>query len=155
MVKKGFLLILATLIIFIFIGCAGEQKSLDEKGIKILSMSSSMGGVKGEEGNYNKQRFSYDLTLHNYEDNNFFITSVEPILGDKIKDRIVNKDIKVIVSSEIKSKQSLSVKGEITINTENLSKEEIIALEPYIEEFKITEERVITFKNKRINDLTK
>ena len=39
MAKKGFLLILLALIIFIFIGCAGEQKSLDEKGVYEQSVS--------------------------------------------------------------------------------------------------------------------
>lgn len=155
MVKKGILLLLATTIILLFIGCAQDQKRLDEKGIKILSMVSSLGGVEDEENNFDKQRFSYNLTLHNYEDNDLFVKSVEPLLGGKIKDRILSEDIKVLVNSEIKSKQSLSVSGEIIIDTENLSKEEIIALEPYIKEFKITEERVIKIENQRTNDLVK
>lgn len=157
MIKKGFLLILATTITFLLIGCGAEEQksSLGEEGIKITNMVSSMGGVKGEENNFNKQRYSYNLTLHNYDDNNFFINSVEPILGDKIKDRVVEKDIKVLVNSEIKSKQSLKVSGEIIIYTENLSKEEIDALEPYIKEFKITEERVVKLENRKTNDLAK
>ena len=142
MEKKGFWFILATAIILIFFGCAKEQKSLDGKGIKILSLVSTRAGVKGEENNFDKQRFIYYLTLHNYEDENFFVKSVEPVFGEKIQDRIVSKNVKVLVNREIKSKQSLSVSGEIIIDTENLSKEEIIAIEHYIKEFKIVEKEL-------------
>ncbi len=147
---KKLTLLLVVLLMVSLTGCysQGENRTMKE-GIKIIGMVSSLGAVKGEEDNFERQSYRYSVTIQNYDKSDYNIISIQPVLGSDFLKRVENKENKVIVNGTLPSEQSLTIDGEIIFETKGLSKEEIIGMEPFIEKFNILEERVLEVNNNR------
>ena len=126
----------------IFSGCSSNLND-ENNNIKIGTIVTSIGSVEGDENNFNRQALKYTLYLINNGEDDIFVISIEPILGKDFSEIVETKNNKLVVNKNISGKQSMEIKGVIVFDATNLSKQEIIDL-IFIEEFKITEERVIT-----------
>lgn len=141
MIKKVITMFLIS-ILLLSAGCSKDNAE-SKAGIDITGMSSSIGAVGENTNDFETQSFKYSVSLTNNEAAAINIVSVKPILSEKFLERVSNKDTVIQVNRTISQGSSLDVAGEIIFDAKGLTKEQIIGLEPFIKEFRITEERTI------------
>ena len=66
-----------------------------------------------------------------------------PILSEKFLSLVIDKDVTLEVNKIIEKSGILNLSGEIVFNTKGLEKQDILNLQPFVKEVKITEERII------------
>jgi hypothetical protein len=140
--KNNITILIATL--FLLAGCTA-QSALDKSSttVDITSIVSSIGATGENTNDFETQSFKYTVTLTNNETESITIVSVTPVLSEKFLERVSNKDTTVQVNKTIPQGSSLDVSGGIVFNAKGLTKEQIMALEPFVKEIKIMEEKVI------------
>lgn len=147
MVKKSIIIIaISILCIFILLtGCNNTKTQVQPKGgLKISSWSSGLGGVN--ETDLDKTKFSYSINLTNENETNIFIKSIQPSLNEKIINKILSEDNTVIVNKDIKSNETIEINGEIIVDTKGLAKSDIVNLEPFITDIKVSIEETLSLK---------
>ncbi|KUG02877.1 hypothetical protein ASZ90_019743 [hydrocarbon metagenome] len=120
-------------------GCTQVQQS--SKGLQICSMTSAIGAV--EEDTIDQQRISYAINIRNDSDQQTYISFVEPLLAAGINGRLLSGDTRVEVKKKVAAHGSLDIKGEFIFDSKNLSKQDIIAMEPIITGYRIGTEQQI------------
>lgn len=141
-------LIIALILLFILLvmtactnfGYRGRE-SKDNVGLQIYSMSTGLGAVSKE--NTDQHHLTYIINLSNEDAKDVDIKWIEPVLGKGIKDRVEQEDLRLVIEKTIPVKGALKIEGMIIFNTLNLSKEDIIALEPFITGIKVGSEKTI------------
>lgn len=124
--KKLFIFI--GLVIFTISGCSNLPDVKDEK-LEIINWQSSIGAIDDDLENFDKQKYSYHLSLGNKAKTEFKSESVEIVLTDWIKQKqIENKVTELTYGIE-----SIIIKGYIIFDTKGLSKEEIVRQTPFID----------------------
>jgi uncharacterized lipoprotein NlpE involved in copper resistance len=147
MFRKSIITIVISILCgFIFLaGCNNTKTQVQTKcGLKINSWSSGLGGVN--EIDLDKTKFSYSINLTNQNENNTFIKSIQPSVNEKIKNKIISKDIVVTVNKDIKPNETIQINGEIIVNTKGLTKSDIVKLEPFITDIKVLTEETVSLK---------
>lgn len=139
--KKVSILVFAV-ILLLFTACSKESAE-SRPDIEISSISTSIGAVGNGSGNIETQSYKFNITMINNEAEDINIVSVKPVLSDKFLERVLNGDEPIQVDKVILKGGSLEVSGEIIFDAKGLTKEQIINLEPFIKEVRITEERTI------------
>jgi len=66
-----------------------------------------------------------------------------PILSTAFASLVSDENVTLDINKTILKEGSIDISGEIIFNAKGLSKEDIADLQPFIEEVKITEERII------------
>jgi hypothetical protein len=112
-------------------------------GIDINSITSSIGAVGENINDIETQSFKYTMTLTNNDIADITIVSVEPVLSEEFIERASNGDRIIQVNKLIPHGSSLDVSGEIVFDAKGLTKEQIVAMEPFVKDIKIVEERII------------
>ena len=146
MIKKpGILFMIA---VFLFLAaCSTNSTSgagiINKAGIEINNISSSIGAVGENTNDIETQSFKYTITVTNNDAQDITVVSINPELSKKFSERVSDKDTEVKVNKTISSGGSLDISGEIIFDANGLSKEQIVGLEPFIENIKIFEERTI------------
>lgn len=147
MEKQKFIFILGYILLgFLLIGC-NTSNPVSKTGLQIYDMSTALGAV--DNNNIDKQKLSYSVTVTNEENREIYVKSIKPILGNGISSKVITEDLTVMVEKSIPANKSLTINGEIIINTEGLSKVQILDLEPFITDFKIVFEQIIELKSKK------
>jgi hypothetical protein len=126
--KKIGLFIIPLILLLVLTGCISSQ-ARGPAGLQITGMSSSIGGVEGQLA---KQKFNYTFTVQNNGSQEIFIQSMSPVLSTSIAGKVLNEQISVPVNKAIAPEQRIDISDELWLDTRNLSKEEIVALEPFI-----------------------
>ncbi|MFD1928900.1 hypothetical protein ACFSFY_12735 [Sporosarcina siberiensis] len=121
------LLIFMGLIIFIISGCSNPT-IVDDQGLDVIGMQSGIGTIDDSE-DFDKQKFSYDITLSNKAEMEVKRESVEIVLTDWIK----QKQIENIITELTFDTESIIIKGHVNFDTKGLSKEEIVSHGPFID----------------------
>lgn len=124
------------------INASSNDSEKNQNGLQVSDMSTALGAV-GDS--LDKTKFSYTITIYNKEDENIYISCVEPILGKDVKDRLISSDLKVDVEKTVSTNGSVEIKGEIIFDTKNMTKQQIMELEPFITGIKVSSEKVINF----------
>lgn len=146
MLKKSIMtIIISILFTFIFFtGCSTKTQIQAKGGLKINSWSSGLGSVNGT--NLDNTKFSYTVNLTNENENIIFIKSIQPSVNEKLKNKIISKDIVVTVNKDIKPNETTQINGEIIVDTKGLTKSDIVKLEPFITDIKVLSEETIRLK---------
>ena len=148
MLRKSIITItILTLGVFNFIfltGCNTQTHMKIESGLKINSWSSGLGSFN--ETDLDKTKFSYSIDLTNENENSIFIKSIQPSVNETIKDRILNKEMSVNVDRDIRPNDTIHITGELIVNTKGLGKSDIVKLEPFITDIKVSIEENISLK---------
>jgi hypothetical protein len=142
---KGIIAVLVLSMLIVFTGCS-KDSAQEDTALVVVSMSSGIGGIEGEKDSFERQRFSYELTLYNGEAEEVYVSWVEPILGEEFQKKTESNDNKITINKLIQSKQALNIKGEIIFNTKGLTKEEIMKLEPFVKDVKVSTEKILKLK---------
>mgnify|MGYP000845339880 FL=1 len=147
MVKKRELLLITFFLLNLmaFSGCTNNNET-NYPGFKVYSWSSSLGSVNNE--NPYLTSYIYDISITNESLENTRIISIEPILSDAVKERLLDKSITVDVNEEVYPHETISVKGSLILNTEGMTKDEISKLNPFIIGIKINSETVVYLEKK-------
>ena len=148
MFKKLIITIIISILgVFIFfMGVNSTKVQIQTKGgLKINGWSSGLGSVN--ETDLDKTKFSYLVNLTNENDKKIFIKSIQPLVNETIKNKIISKEIVVVVNKDIKANETTQIKGEIIIDTKGLGKTDIIKLEPFITDIRISTEETISLKH--------
>lgn len=124
--KKSILSILVFVLLLSLIGCSTQEEiSEDLTDFKMAGMNSGLGG-RGDT--LDESSYSYTIYLQSAKKDIKDIKAVKINPGDLIKNRIIeenNPEIKLLTDN-------LEIQGEIIFNTKGMTKEQILALEPYI-----------------------
>lgn len=136
-------LLLILLIMTLLSGCSTRQVETSKMGLEINSYNTSIGSMTADADNQNIQSYKYSIVITNNDLADINIISIEPLLTQPFSDKITEQEITVEVNKTIPSNGMIEVQGEIIFNSGKLSKEEILAMGPFIEDFKIIEERQI------------
>jgi len=124
--KKNFILL--ALIIFIISGCSDASIEEVSKGLDISNYQTSIGAAD-DSHTFDKQKFSYDITISNQEKIEIKRDSVEIVLTDWIKEKqLENKITDLTFNSE-----SIIMKGYVIFDTKGLNKKEIVGHQPFID----------------------
>jgi len=98
--------------------------------------SSGLGGGK----------LDYSINLTNQSDKNIFIQSVQPLVNETLKNRILSKEMVVTVNKEIKPNKVIAITGEIIVDTEGLKTTDMVKFEPFITDIKVITAQTISLK---------
>ena len=138
--KVSIMLLVSTLLLFV--GCS-RNNTLNIVGIDISGINSSIGAVGENTNDFETQSFKYTITLTNNEATDIQIVSVKPMLSEEFIERVSNNDTIIQVNKTIPQGSSIDITGEIIFDAKGLTKEQIVSMEPFVKEVRITEERII------------
>ena len=138
--KKVLFIIPVFLLILLLSACS---KTDTPGGYKIDNWVTSLGGVGADNAGFaDESRYTYTFYITSGIDNLADVKEVTPVIGDNIKDRLIQNE-----SPQITPKDSyLEVQGEIIFDTKGLTKEQIDALKPYIVSVRIMAESIVDLK---------
>ncbi len=140
---KKRIIITNLIVITLLTACSTNNTTVKKSGIEINAITTSIGAVKNNTNDFNAQSYKYTITLTNNDIEDLAILSVQPTINSKLVTRVLNTETLIHVNKTIVSEDSLEITGEIIFDASDLTKEQIIELEPFIEDIKITEERII------------
>jgi hypothetical protein len=136
MLKKSIIIIITVLCLCVFFtGCTRTTIQSEKKNeLTVLNWGSGLGdGI-----------LSYSIYLTNESNKTFFIKSIQPFINETIKNKILSKEMVVLVNKDIKPNKSLHITGEIMIDTKSLTTSDMTNLKPFITDIKvITEQKII------------
>jgi len=146
MLKKIFFIMISVLCVFLFlIGCNNTKVHNQAKGgLIIRNWSSGLGSVN--ENDLDKSVFSYSIHLTNENEKAVFVKSVQPIVKQNIKNMILSENTSIAVNKTINSNETIEITGEIIVDTKGLTKADIVKLEPFITDMKVSSEETISLK---------
>jgi hypothetical protein len=144
--SKKLITIIFSLFIFVFFtGCNNTKVQVQSKGgLKIYNWSSALGGVN--ENDLDKTKYSYFINLTNENEKTIFIKSVQPSVNEAIKNKILSKKIVIDVNQNVKPNETIKINGEIILDTKGLGKSDIVTLEPFITDIKVSTEETVSLK---------
>jgi|LGVF01.1.fsa_nt_gb hypothetical protein len=141
---RKYLLVLFVIVTILITACSEEvKKDSQEKQLEIHGWTSAIGAV---EGNYETQSFSYTIFLTNEKDSLVNIKWIEPILGEKFKNKVIENELKININKDIPSKEYIEIEGEIIFDAKGMSKQEIVELEPFITYIRVMSDEVVDIK---------
>ncbi|GEM_PF-2001292 len=111
-------------------------------GLKIDSWSYGLGSVS--ESDLDKSVFSYTLNLTNNYEKEILINSIQPLINKSINNRILSMETVIFVNKSIKPNETIQINGKIVFDTKGLGKPDIVKLEPFITDIKVSTEETIS-----------
>jgi len=133
--KKVFILL--ALILLVISGCSNLKKEDDDKnkGFDIGGIQSGIGSID-DTNTFDKQKFSYEITISNKEKTEVKRESIEVVLTEWIEQKqMENKIIELTFDAE-----SIVIKGYVIFDAKGLTKNEIVNHEPFIDGVSIVTE---------------
>lgn len=147
MSKKSIITIIISMV-FVFVFYIGHRsadfKIQTKAGLKVNGWSSGLGSIS--ETDLDKTKFSYSINLTNENGKIIFIKSIQPLVNETIKSKVLSKEIVVNVDKEIKPNEAIEIKGEIIFDTKGLTKSDIVKFEPFITDIKVSTEETVSLK---------
>jgi hypothetical protein len=144
MIKK-IVTVLAVVVLIVsafFLGYRNrESQEIAKGGLKVYSWSSGIGSVN--ELNLDKTSFSYSISLTNENPKETFLKSYELIPNGTIKDRVISHTLTFEINKTIQPYETIQIEGEIILDTTGMSKQGIIALEPFITGIRLSTHEII------------
>jgi hypothetical protein len=140
-------ILISILFIFvIFVVCKNSKSQVEAKGgLKINGWSSALGSVN--ETDLDKTKFTYSINLTNENEKNISLKSIQPSVNEAIKNKIISNNPVVAVNKDIKPNETIEISGELLIDTKGLSKSDIVKLEPFITDIKVSTDETLSLKH--------
>ncbi|MBW9152276.1 hypothetical protein [Clostridium estertheticum] len=133
--------ILCVLVLFVgvinIITVQNHTKALqNQTKSRLVSVYSSI-GLGGD-------KLDYSINLTNKSDKNIFVQSVQPLVNEKLKNRILSKEMMITVNKEIKPDKAIAITGVIIVNTKGLK--DMVKLVPLITDIKVISTETVSLK---------
>jgi hypothetical protein len=104
-------------------------------GIRITDVTVAVGGA---EGGVDRQIISYEVTLQNATQNDVILHWLEPVLSEKISDRLVDDSLRVSVEKTLGANSSLIVAGQFKVDSSGVTKGQITSWEPFFKDMLVS-----------------
>ena len=104
-------------------------------GIRITDVMVAIGGA---EGSVDQQVISYEVTLQNATQNDVILHWLEPVLSEKISDRLVDDSLRVSVEKTLGANSSLIVAGQFRVDSSGVTKGQITSWEPFFKDMLVS-----------------
>ena len=95
------------------------------------------------DANFNVIDQGSTIVVEDNSESDFEIISIKPILSNEFEKLTILDNHKLILNKKILKDKSLEINGEIIFKTSDLTKKEILDLQPFIKEFEVIEKRII------------
>jgi hypothetical protein len=124
-----------TLAIFLLAGCSPADAV--SAGMQVTDLTVAVGGAddSGEQ-----QVVSYEITLQNSSQNDVIVRWIEPVLNENISSRLAGDSPRQSIDKTLGANSSLLINGRITLNTSDVTKEEINDWKPFFKDILISTE---------------
>lgn len=145
MIKKSIIsIVISILCVFLlFIGYNSKKAQIQTKGgLEINEWSFGLGSAN--ETNLDNTKLSYSFNLTNKNNKKIFIKYIQPSINEKIKNKIISKNIVVSVNKDIKPNETIKINGFYIFDTKGLSKSDIEKLEPLLTDIKVSTDETIS-----------
>lgn len=127
---RNILIFLLVLDIILFVELKENSNSSQaEDRLKIVSSTVVLGPIDSTN-NTSIQAFNYDFVLYSEENEEIHLDSVEPIFTKDLLTRVITENHEIIGNKTISPNSTISVKGQVEFNASDLSKEQILNLDP-------------------------
>jgi hypothetical protein len=136
--KFTVLLVAIAAVISTLVSCATASTGKSE--LTIIGINSSIGGT---DDNFSEQQYSYTITLQNNGATEVAVRFIEPVLLEPFVGKARGQDFKVAVDKTIAPEATLEIEGEIPFDARGMSKDQIIAMQPFFDEVKINTDRML------------
>lgn len=80
---------------------------------------------------------SYSFDLVNGDTKSYRVLSVEPMVKGSMTSSVKEQELAVKIEKQIKPKDTVLIKGKLTLDTQNITKEELSGIFPVIISYKI------------------
>jgi len=106
-------------------------------GIQVTDLTVAISGV---DGSGEQQVVSYEITLQNSSQNDVIVRWIEPVLNENISSRLAGDSPRQSIDKTLGANSSLLINGRITLNTSDVTKEEINDWKPFFKDILISTE---------------
>ncbi|GEM_PF-2071244 len=123
---------LLILIVGILIGSSGDTLScgpVPVEGLLIVEGSSWSGS---SDANHSIHLYNYEFDLYNSGQENIYVTEVEPVLAESRLIISSQDSVSRQINSNVAAGSYITINGSIELSTENMSKEEILDIQPIV-----------------------
>ena len=128
-----------TIVLLTSSGSCANSKPV-KSGLAIPSATSSVGG---NTNNPADQIFFYTITLQNTRSTEVTVNYIEPILLDPFATKAKGNDFRVTVDKSIDPGATIEISGEIQFDATGMTKEEIMAMQPFFGEININTDEML------------
>lgn len=128
---KRIMVIIVILIIVMLSGCLESDPKASHEGIVSYSMTTSLGGDAGVT------HLTYNLVITNENKSEYFIESINPVLSQKLRTRLIDENTLVAVNKSLQSMESLEIGDVLSFDTAKMTKDEIQELMDELDEYDI------------------
>jgi hypothetical protein len=125
-------------IISICVSCNSVDTGKSE--LTIVGINSSIGGTAD---NFSEQHYSYTVSLQNNGISAVTVYFIEPVLLEPFAGKAKERDFKVTVEKTMAPKTTIEIDGEIQFDARGMSKDQIIAMEPFFTEVNINIDQLL------------
>lgn len=123
---------LLILMVGILIGSSGDTLScgpVPVEGLLIVEGSSWSGS---SDENHSIHLYNYEFNLYNSGQENIYVTEVEPLLSESQLIISSQDSVSRQINSNVTAGSYITINGSIELSTENMSKEEILDIQPIV-----------------------
>jgi hypothetical protein len=142
--KRSLIILTLFAALLLFSSCAPPDSDMAQSEINITGMVSSIGAASDTPAD---QRFSCTITLQNNGLTDVTIRYIEPVLLGPFIDKARGNDFKIMVNKTIAPEACIEVSGEILFDALGMTKEQIVAMEPFFNEIIINTDKVLPVHN--------
>jgi hypothetical protein len=123
---------LLILMVGILVGSSGNTLSCGPVPVEGLLLVDGSVGVGSLDGNQSIHLYNYEFTLYNSGQENIYVTEVEPVLAESRLIISSQDSVSRQINSNVTAGSYITINGSIELSTENMSKEEIIDIQPIV-----------------------
>ncbi|MDG6243735.1 MAG: hypothetical protein QCH31_04985 [Methanolobus sp.] len=120
------------IVAIVVIGLAGNMWSCGPVQVEGLLLVDGVSSIGSSDVNAPGDIYRYEFTLYNSGRDDIFITTVEPVLIQSPYIVSSQDSVKEEINSLVAAGSYVTVKGNIELDTADLSKEEVSGLEPIL-----------------------
>ena len=123
---------LLILMVGILIGSSGDTLSCGPVPVEGLLLVDGSAGVGSSDGNQSIHLYNYEFNLYNSGQENIYVTEVEPVLAESRLIISSQDSVSRQINSNVTAGSYITINGSIELSTENMSKEEILDIQPIV-----------------------
>jgi hypothetical protein len=123
---------LLILMVGILIGSSGNTLSCGPVPVEGLLLVDGSVGLGSLDGTQSIHLYDYEFTLYNSGQENIYVTEVEPVLAESRVIISSQDSVSRQINSNVRAGSYITINGSIELSTENMSKEEIIDIQPIV-----------------------
>lgn len=112
-------------------------RNVGQAGVALRATDTQIGiGAVTADGT--EQELTYSVTLQNYSDQAIHVQGVEPILSPEFNTLVLTETVWVMVDETVAPGETVTVNSTLLFTADDLTKEEINNLAPYITNIQVT-----------------